>query len=55
MGGWVQKYWINVTIFYVTIYGEMVGSNPNMPNVTLFTLFFIEVFPKSHFSLQSKP
>ena len=34
----------NVTKFYVTNWEGRVGSDPNMYDVTLFTLFF-EVFP----------
>ena len=43
--GWVWTLEKYVTKFYVTNWEGRVGLNPNMYNVTLFSLFFFEGFP----------
>ena len=44
--GWVWTLGKYVTKFYVTNWESRVGLNPNMYDVTLFSLFFFEGFPK---------
>ena len=43
--GWVWTLEKNVTKLYVTNWEGRVGKNPNMYNVTLFSLFLFELFP----------
>ena len=43
--GWVWTLEKYVTKFYVTNWEGRVGLNPNMYDVTLFSLFFFEGFP----------
>ena len=49
--GWVWTLEKNVTKLYVTNWEGRVGLNPNMYDVTLFSLFFFEGFPNNCFEI----